>query len=84
MASEHVLLEIVRPKKTEQHTVKWVHIEGSAGSFIVGPDHHPLISTLKPKGTVTYALSNGSEHTLDVFGGILKVTEEKAVIVLDS
>jgi len=45
-------LEIVASTQSEIHSIEWVEIESPNGSFLVGPDHMPLISLIKKRSTL--------------------------------
>lgn len=75
-------LEIINRKETKTIRVEWVAIESPSGNFVVGPDHYPLISLLKDRGTLTYKEFSGSEQSIDTYGGLLKVDETKATIII--
>ncbi len=76
-------LEIVASTQSEIHSIEWVEIESPNGSFLVGPDHMPLISLIKKRSTVTYRKTNSEERTLTVTGGLFKVAHNKAVVILE-
>lgn len=77
-------LEIITPETSENITVFWIEIESPTGSFLIGPDHSPLISVIKKKSIFSYKAQNNEEHTREATaGGIIKITENKAFILLD-
>lgn len=53
--------------------IKVVTLPGAAGSFNILPNHAPIVSTLK-SGTVLYVLPDDSEHTVDVQGGFIEMS----------
>jgi len=75
-------LEIIRPFSTQTHTVAWAQVQGPNGSFLIGPGHSSLISLLKSDGEITYKKDDGDEVTEDIFGGVIRVSGDKAVIML--
>ena len=77
-------LERVRPTDACVLQVHWVHLQSTTGSFLVGPNHSPLVAILQPKGELTYQTSEGGEHTVDVFGGMVRVSRGRALVILDS
>jgi F0F1-type ATP synthase epsilon subunit len=83
METQYFTLEIISTVHTDVHSVMWVEIESPTGSFLVGPDHSPLISIIKTRSIITYKKANGEEDTLDASGGIFKVANNKATILLD-
>jgi len=73
--NEHKLhLTISSPEKEIfDGEIKVITLPGSAGSFNVLPNHAPIVSSLK-KGTILYVLPDGSEHTIDVQGGFIEMS----------
>lgn len=76
-------LEIVRQTETKKVSILWVEVQSPTGNFIVGPEHHPLVSLLKHKSKLTYKAYSGGETSIDVYGGLFKVANNKAVALLD-
>jgi len=76
-------LEIIERVNSQKLTVLWVAIESPTGDLIVGPDHTPLVSLLKKRGKLTYKELAGNEKTIDVYGGIFKVSDNRAIALLD-
>lgn len=76
-------LEIVASTQSEIHSIEWVEIESPTGSFLVGPDHMPLISLIKKRSTVIYRKTNSEERSFQISGGIFKVADNKAIIILE-
>lgn len=76
-------LEIIRPTKTEKLVIEWVSLQSPTGNFVIGPDHAPLVSLLSERGEMTYQVAGGSKKTVDVFGGVIKVMQGKAIMFLD-
>ncbi len=75
--------EIITPTTTTTHIVEWVEIESPTGSFLVGPQHSPLVSIIKNKSSIIYKNANAQTCTLDVSQGIFKVDATKAIALLD-
>jgi F0F1-type ATP synthase epsilon subunit len=81
--AESFTLEIFASTTSEIHTVEWVEIEGPHGSFLVGPNHSTLISIIKKRSTVTYKKTNAEQRSVEISGGIFRVSGNKAIILLD-
>jgi len=77
-------LEIIRPESSQKIQVRWIDVEGENGNFVVGPGHSPLASILKPKGRLVYETTSNLKVDMDVFGGMIYVTGEKAMVILDN
>ena len=84
MVSKTLELEIIRPAESTRLSVVWLEVEGATGSFVVGPDHAPLVSMLKPKARLIYKTKENLEVEMDTFGGLIVVTSSSAIIVLDA
>jgi len=76
-------LEIVKQTESKKISILWLEIESPTGNFVVGPGHYPLFSLLKYKGTLTYKEYSGGEISLDTYGGIFKVANNKAMVLMD-
>lgn len=76
-------LEIIKPTESKKLQVEWIEVEGVNGNFIVGPNHIPLISLLAAKGKISYQLPDGKKVSFDVSGGLIKVENNKALILLN-
>ena len=77
-------LEIIRPTKSEKFSVEWIEVQSPTGNFVVGPDHHPLVSILKDRGEMKYKEFQGGEKKMDIYrGGLFKVAQNKVVIFLE-
>ena len=83
MKNDYFELEIIHPTKSEKKTVAWVEVESPTGNFVVGPNHSPLVSILKPRGKLTYQEFEKTETAVDIYGGVFKVSDNKAVVVLE-
>ncbi len=82
-ASKTFVLELISPSMSREVDVNWVHIQSTTGSFLVGPDHRPLVAVLKPKGELRYRTSGGEEQTLNIVGGLVRVIGDRALVILD-
>ena len=68
-------LSIVSPEKSVfDGEVKIVTLPGTVGSFSILPGHAPIVSSLKA-GTLGYTTMDGEEHTLDIQGGFVEMSE---------
>jgi F0F1-type ATP synthase epsilon subunit len=83
MAVDAFELEIVSKHESKKVTVVWIEIESPNGDFLVGPDHSPLVSQLKKPGKLRFQEFNGPEKSYDVFGGLFKISNNKAIAILD-
>lgn len=76
-------LEIIKPTESKKLKVLWIEVEGIHGNFIVGPDHIPLVSLLSTNGKISFELENGKKESIRIFGGIIKIKNNKATILLN-
>ena len=66
-------LSIVSPEKSVfDGDVKIVTLPGTIGSFSIL--HAPIVSSLKA-GTLSYTTLDGEEHTLDIQGGFVELSD---------
>ena len=67
-------LSIVSPEKSIfDGNVKIVTLPGMIGSFSILPGHAPIVSSLKA-GTLSYTTMDGEEHTMDIQGGFVEMS----------
>jgi len=64
MPSNDFELAIIRPVSSVNIRVRWVEVQGTAGNFLVGPDHSPLTALLKHKGDLIYQTTDGITKTV--------------------
>ena len=68
-------LSIVSPEKEIFNgEVKSVTLPGTMGTFSILPHHAPIVSSLKA-GKVSYITVEGEEHTLDIQGGFVELSD---------
>ena len=84
MDAKSFVLEIIRPTSAETINVAWLEVESPTGSFVIGPQHSPLISLLKRKTDLIYQIADGPKIKIDVFGGLLRVQDDRVIVLLDS
>ena len=69
-------LSIVSPERgVFDGDVAIVTLPGALGSFSILPGHAPLVSSLK-QGVVSYTTEDNAEHTYDVQGGFVEVSDD--------
>ena len=77
-------LEVIKPTQNFKVDIEWLDAQSPTGNFVVGPNHIPLISILKERGIITFKkVANGKEEKIDVYGGILKIIDNKATVILE-
>ena len=71
-------LSIVSPEKSVfDGEVKIVTLPGAIGSFSIQPGHAPSVSSPKA-GTLAYTTMDDEEHTLDIQGGVVEMSDGAA------
>lgn len=77
-------LDIIRPFSTQTIAVRWIEVPGATGSFVIGPDHSPIISLFANDSKLVYLEhDNDQPKTCQVFGGVLYVADGRVVALLD-
>jgi len=77
-----IFLKIISSTSAQELSIEWIEIESPTGSFLVGHDHSPLISLLKKSSVMLYKTIEGQEVALDIHGGIFKIVNNKATVLL--
>ena len=76
--------ELIRTGSNKIVKVEWVEVQSPTGDFVVGPGHSPLVSTLKNRGKLKYKdFATKNVEEIDIYGGVFKVQENKAIAILD-
>jgi F0F1-type ATP synthase epsilon subunit len=77
-------LKIIKPTKKDVFDVEWLDIQTPSGNFFVGPEHEDLITILKERSPISYKkVKDTQPETIDSYGGILKIENNEAIIILD-
>ncbi len=76
-------LSIVSPEKSIfDGDVSIVTLPGTVGSFSILPGHAPIVSSLQV-GRLSYTLEEGGEeHTLDIQGGFVEMSDNTASVCI--
>lgn len=73
-------LSIVSPEKEIYNgEVSSVTLPGTMGVFSLLPQHAPIVSSLK-EGKVIYVTDEGEEHSLDIHGGFVELSNGEASV----
>ena len=76
--------KIIRTTGHKTVMVEWIDVHSPNGNFIVSFDSSPIISTLKYRGKLRYKDSKQQTiESFDIYGGIFKVQDNKAIVILD-
>ena len=82
--SEALVLQLISSYSTQSLNVQWIEVVSPTGEFIVGLFHLPLISLVRPQSKLLYKKTDGSLGMFTIPGGVLRVEDNVAVLVLDS
>ena len=82
--NEVLRLHIISSVSAEVLKVVWIEVQSPTGQFIVGPNHSPLISLVTPQSKLMYKKLDGAMGMFTIPGGIFRVEDNEAVILLDS
>jgi F-type H+-transporting ATPase subunit epsilon len=63
------------------HNATAISVAGEAGDFGVLPGHMPLVSTIRPGGTVSVTAEDGTTQTFTVTLGVAEVTPQGVTIL---
>lgn len=79
-------LDIISSTDHESLVVEWIDVQGVGSNFLVGPDHSPLVSVVAKGGKVSYKKheTHFIHEIIVSSGGIFKVENNKAIVLLDS
>ena len=83
MQDAKLLLHIVQPLESKTVPIYWVQCMSPTGSFLIGPDHMPLISRIKGESEIEYENSNQEKQSFFVSGGIVFVQGNAVTIILE-
>ena len=80
MTNKVLHLNVSSPEKElYDGEITFISLPGTAGSFNILPHHAPIVSSLK-KGTVRYITADGSEHSIDIRGGFVEMSNNTASV----
>ena len=82
MKKKSIKLSIISIEKKETLDVEWIEIESPTGSFVVGPNHRPLVSIIKEKSSITYKNVSGKEVAQELSGGIVRTGNNEVTIIV--
>lgn len=77
-------MDIVSPEKEIFNgEVKSVTLPGTIGSFTILPQHAPIVSSLKA-GTMAYVTGDGEEHSQEIQGGFVEMSNGEVSVCIES
>ena len=76
--------EIIHTNRNKLLKVDWIEVQSPTGDFLVGFEHEPIVSILKDRSQLRYKSSETKIiEEIDIYGGIFKVQNNKATVILD-
>lgn len=76
-------LNIISPEsRVFEGPVLRVTLPGRVGAFTILPHHAPIVSSLQG-GTLAYVTTDGSEHTLDIHGGFVEMSDDHVDVCIN-
>lgn len=83
MKTSFIDFSVIKPDKQEVFEVEWVDVQTPVGSFVIGLNHLPFITSLKKKGKLSFKLKNGKIEKIDIYGGFFQIEDNKAIAILE-
>lgn len=75
-------LNILTPEWGREETVQAVFLPGALCPFEVLPGHAPIVSTLSA-GTVRWRLTDGTEDSVAIRGGVARVLKDVVELCIE-
>jgi F0F1-type ATP synthase epsilon subunit len=76
-------LTVVRPSGSQVFNIVWIELHTPLGSFVVQKNHAPMIVTLAANKELLFVLKSGKHESLPVKQGIVEITREKVMVLLN-
>jgi F0F1-type ATP synthase epsilon subunit len=76
-------LTLISPDVVREFCIEWIEITTTTGNRVILPGHAPLVEQLVPKKTVTMKLPGGALKTIVLENGIVSITRDAILIVLE-
>ncbi len=76
-------LNIITPQTKESHTVAWVEVMTSVGSFVIQKGHAPMVLALAPEQPVIFRLTNGKQEQVVPLRGFIEVNRTEATLLIN-
>ncbi len=77
-------LTIISPSEKKEYNVLWIEGHSTSGSFILQPQHAPLIARLAPEKPLVFATTHDVIETVVVHDGVLQHTHNNTFVILTS
>lgn len=75
-------LAVVSPeKRIFKGEIASITLPGTMGAFSILSNHAPIVSSLK-KGQLAYVTPDGAQHTLDIQGGFVEMSNGEVSVCI--
>lgn len=74
-------LVLITPTNTHTYSVSWIEAHTDAGSYVIQPNHAPMIVPLAVNKELIFCLSNGKRESILIIRGIMEITRKKATVI---
>lgn len=75
---------LISPDSIREFDIEWLEVVTMSGSRVILPGHAAIVELLAPKKSIAMKLPGGALKTILLENGILSVTREAALIVLET
>lgn len=76
-------LSILSPTTRQDISVQWVEVQTTDGGYVILPGHAPLIAQLAPQSQLKFSPNGTSTESVLIPNGLLKVTQQQVIIIID-
>ena len=73
----------ISPYDKTVHAISWIELNTPTGNFVIQPGHAPTVLTLTSGEKVTFGLANGKRESFVVTRGIVHITRDSVMILLN-
>lgn len=77
-------LRIITPTSSVVHSVAWVELATTRGSFVVQEGHAPMLLVLQPDAPVLFLLNNGKVESVVVSKGLAQIERTAVTLVMNA
>lgn len=74
---------VIGPTTKKLYSVNWIEVETSLGNFVIQHGHAPMMLVLLPNRDVTIFLTSGKVETFHIYGGLLEIDRERALLIIN-
>lgn len=78
-----MIVTIATPLSRRIINVAWLEVNTPVGNFVIQRGHAPTIIALEPGKPVLYSLKNGKEESLIINRGIVEITRDSVMLLVN-